>query len=128
MSIESWKAEFYPVPAEDCPQNDKDMLAHAKLKWSGLVPETLEKHRLSVFAYWLKDSEDERFHVGDTTCSLCFRYMEYDECAGCPLCAVNGLPCDRCFNNVSPWGKWCDEHNPNPMIDLIDQAIASLKP
>lgn len=41
MSIESWKAEFYPVPAEDCPQNDKDMLAHAKLKWSGLTPEIL---------------------------------------------------------------------------------------
>jgi hypothetical protein len=37
MSLESWKAEFYPIPADEVKK--KDALAHSLRKWEGLRKE-----------------------------------------------------------------------------------------
>ena len=45
MSIESWKAEFYPTPADEASKDQA--IAHSLRKWEGLRKENLDRHELS---------------------------------------------------------------------------------
>lgn len=44
MSLETWKEEFYKIPAEECIK--EQALDHSITKWEGLRPENLQKHGL----------------------------------------------------------------------------------
>lgn len=39
MSLETWKEEFYPIPADEVPESQA--LAHSLRKWEGLRKENL---------------------------------------------------------------------------------------
>ena len=132
MSLESWKAEFYPVEASEV--SVKDALAHSKRKWEGLRRENLERHGLELEGGGLvaASSVGTLFFIASDSCALCHYFLEkskgdyYQRCTNCPLRMVRGEPCDAPSHNPpSPWGSFIRENDPLPMIALIDEAIAA---
>lgn len=147
MSIESWKAEFYPVQAQRCPQDQA--IAHSLKKWDGLREENLQKHELRpshkstdiVAIRHELGAAENTFYIHSSSCALCAHFyapdgVEEDEdgnelplCSTCPLAiarAENGEPvaCDReRLDEVrSPWAEWSREKNPEPMIFWLKKA------
>lgn len=136
MSIESWKAEFYPVPAEEVPE--EEALAHSLRKWQGLLPENLALHKLIPVCNMLFDAEgvtDEVqiqiqqrpvFAVTSETCALC-RHHNPDNCRTCPLFKVRGVPCDETVTDdpheLTPYAAFTKRANARPMLDLLTLAI-----
>lgn len=138
MSIETWENEFYPEPASDAAGSDAEAIAHSLRKWRGLRAENLEKHGLELDEGWLWEAGDSVFELCGENCALCERHYdasyESGACLGCPLVAANGgLPCDRVFNEnaddddrLSPWHSCIRANDPEPMIQLLEQAQANL--
>ena len=134
MSLETWKAEFYPVDAKDV--SESDALAHSLKKWEGLRKENLERHKCWMDGGVLVDSEQGFWHdekyaliIASSSCALCNYYQE-NTCNGCPLKDVRGAACDDVLNGGSdaesepPYGIFLSRnHNPEPMIQLIQLAI-----
>ena len=125
MSIETWKAEFYPIPAEEVLSN---RLQHSLTKWIGARKENLNKHGLTIVDNSLCDMNDTRFSItfNEDTCALCHFHQA---CDSCPLRQVNA------HDDVSLNESWLDyaceaEYeffrrmgNPEPMIELLQSAI-----
>lgn len=129
MSLQSWRDEFYPTEAVDCPANEA--IAHSLRKWIGLRVENRRRHevRCDEATSHLVDGA-ARFPVNSTTCALCASH--YDDsaddapCAGCPLAVSrDGYSCDTKANDErqSPWAAWFDHENPEPMIAALEKAL-----
>jgi hypothetical protein len=130
--LDSWKAEFYPVEAKDCPK--EKAISHSLVKWRGLRPEALKRHNLKTERYFgvpcLVDGP-AFFFVNADTCALCVSYYDEEEedgaaCEKCPLAlARDGVPCTSTADNedVSPYGAW-DDNDPEPMIAALEKALA----
>ena len=119
MSLETWKAEFYPVPASKCPK--KDALRRSLQKWLGLRKTSLKRHGIEQEVACLTDGECALL-MSDTTCPLC---RWHRDCSGCPLLLVRGVCCfeDDDDSLGGPWNYWRATGDPNPMIHLIRKAI-----
>lgn len=131
MSLATWKAQYYPVPAQDCPK--EQALEHSRRKWIGLRKENLEKHGLcygqhigAIYA----EGNASKLDIDGHTCALCAVYGPTDEdCGGCPLFLARGVRCDESHGNdaaqLSPFHAFVDgdKADPEPMIALIERAI-----
>lgn len=123
-----WIEEFYPVEAQQAAGSDMEALQHSLLKWQGLRPENLAKHgviRRPYTSLHASGSESELLCVDASSCALCKRY--FVRCEPCPLYAANGgrTCADRGpLEDVSAWGAYVRHGNPEPMIALIERAIA----
>lgn len=142
MSVVTWKAEFYPVEAEDAARGAEPQQAmeHSLLKWIGLTKSNLEKHGLFKKNNWtvLWDG-DGQFVVSTDTCALCLRYhfslakslnnTPRNPCADCPLVKVRGIPCDKSEDCMvrSPFTAWATYGNPMFMLSLLVEAAVMLK-
>lgn len=151
MSLETWKAEFYAMPAHDPHAIADDLAAvyHSLQKWRGLLPENLQRHGLVRRAFVLWDDEGrERFSVDANSCALCQRRQDYDTSAidcgrggGCPLLNVrDGLQCDQTEEDreecadvenlpLSPYAAFTSSReggDPRPMLELLEKARQSL--
>lgn len=132
MSIESWKAEFYPIPADECPK--EQAIDHSLQKWKGLLPENLERHDLVARAGELHEKDsvtDDYFGINGLTCSLCHWYFRFGAregygCMSCPLFKVRGHECDkiRLDEQISPYRAFRTENNPRPMIEWLEKTKA----
>lgn len=131
MSLESWKAEFYPVPASEV--SEEDALDHSIRKWDGLTKENLERHGLSHDEDGdILDNGHVVFRVDSYTCSLCEVFtpqMDDDECDACPLYQErNGVACcEHAFGeDDSPYGHYrvSPSHDPLPMLNLLKRVKA----
>lgn len=104
MSLESWKAEFYPIDAKDV--SIEAAPAHALLKWIGYRDENLAKHglvRISEYAIGeYNDDTCSSFTAGYDECALCVHYLieEEDEygiisssCTTCPIYKLTRYAC-----------------------------------
>lgn len=111
MSLETWKAECYPVEAKDCPKGKHLCLAHSLRKWIGLKPDALKKHGVFVNDRSNLECEASIFPIDASTCALCKQYDPSD-CYQCPL--------DSC---VESFGAWDLNHDPEPMIAQIEEAM-----
>lgn len=128
MSVNSWKAEFYPVPASDC--LPEEAIRHSLQKWLGLRPDALKRHGMSVTpgGNIAADGEVRRFPISANTCALCERFYDGakgDSCTRCPLAIARGGPaCDRARDDETeaPWESWSFGHNPEPMIAALEEA------
>jgi hypothetical protein len=110
MSLESWKAEYYPVPADQCPP--EQAVEHSLRKWIGLRRENLERHGMRAMSEDITDAQtSEWFRIGASTCSLC---ETHTICRGCPLLA------GQCVDGMNAW--W-DDHDPEPMIAALEAAL-----
>ena len=122
MSLETWKAEFYPIEACDVPK--EAAIAHSLQKWIGLRKENVERHGGMHTRHRL-DFYSGRFYADSGACALCLLYMEdpQSQCRNCPLVAVLGEPCDERLG--SPYQVWYDTSNPELMIAALQKALAA---
>lgn len=148
MSVETWKKEFYPEKAKS-----KSLLVLAKRclkKWEGLKKQNLKKHKVIPLGHELyfeyKNYDKEWFQLGKPSCPFCYmaeekieEIMQKDNNANiselrrniCNYCHIKksvGRGCDTPIkDSFSPWGEFFNNHDPLPMIDLINEYIRSLK-
>ena len=117
MSLDSWKKEFYSVPASRVAK--KDALAHSLRKWQGLLPAAMHRHGIERTGggYWLREKRNvrKRFGVGGSACALCF--LSHDLCGGCILVQIVEKGCGPAY------GRWLENADPSPMIALLRKAM-----
>jgi hypothetical protein len=143
MSLDTWKQEFYPVAAVECPGNVVDAIAHSIRKWTGLTKENLERHGLrKVSADGIGEgdepsvSDGTKFYTCSFSCALCVHFS----CAACPLAQARGgdgdgrghVPCDSPRSDESliltPWRSWTDKADPQPMLTWLRKAADANTP
>ena len=125
MSIESWKAEFYPIGAKDVPK--QHALGHSIIKWHGLRKENLRKHGCRIL--WRSEVVDDAgcgLEIDANSCALCTYYWSHSGCGSCPLAiARGGVACDkeRHDEQFSPYKHWLRTGNPMPMLGWLHLAL-----
>lgn len=146
MSIETWKEEFYPVPADDrrAKRSHTAAVNHSLKKWRGLTKESLEKHGLQK----ISGSDcitpilgGEHMPIAGATCALCL--MEDDRtclnnstsekfCRQCPLFRTLGRQCDQdnlldVSEEPSPYSNFIVRDDPLPMIKALEKTKKKLR-
>jgi hypothetical protein len=126
MSLETWKAEFYPVEASEVAVG-LPAIEHSLRKWIGLRKENLVRHGLTNVRYCIGESDDKFLNINSNSCALCTHYID-QECSECPLVAVRGMTCDDDFDEVyAPYQTFGEKGDPEPMIALIQTALDAWK-
>jgi hypothetical protein len=141
MSIESWKAEFYPMETRDT--LEVEAIQHSLTKWVGLMSQNLSKHGLIFNSFTGNINEDNEtevdpsnnFSISYSTCSLCYHYYDKEEnmeqskepCYPCPIFQLINRPCTTrgLIGKLSPFDYWVMEGNPLPMISLLRDVLAA---
>lgn len=129
MSLESWKAQYYPIPAEDFTHlPDIEIVDAAILKWEGLRPQALTDHDLvkgyrTIFGKPHWEGSPYGMDIGSGSCAFCLNYIESD-CTRCPLKIVRGERCDEQITDdePAPYVAWRKEGDAEPMIGLLKAA------
>ena len=134
MSLETWKAEYYPVTARECKK--EDALTHSQRKWEGLKAANLAKHHV-YFDLGRRAVREptgsKRLIVNDESCALCIHFHSGDNhadnrCDCCPVAkARRGIPCDAKYKSDTegrggPFITFVRNLNPAPMIRLLKKA------
>ena len=120
MSFDTWKEEFYPVDADDCPR--EQALEHSILKWTGLLPENLEKHGVKKETSYIGDLDGENWlRIDAGSCALCKHHWSgkwgcRHEVSLCPIMRVTGNTCDARYLEFITSGRV------TPMLDLLHQV------
>ena len=156
MSLETWKAEFYPIEADKTTK--EQAIEHSLRKWQGLTPENLKKHGVihERFAGVIDENDfragkptymyPEAVPIDAGTCALCHHYHSEpddggylddeepdDYCGECPLKLTRHATCDnaRDDENTSPWSAFNSPYNapsdPQPMIFWLQKALENAK-
>lgn len=124
MSVETWKGEFYPTPA-DSPELDTDekRILHSLKKFEGTRPEALRKHGVGLRrnGWIMGDIGDPMvFRFDGISCALCIQHLKQD-CSGCPL-EKQGDMCDS-EEEVDPFSIFFDTGDPEPMIGALNKSL-----
>lgn len=140
MSLETWKAQYYPVDAADVPP--AEAVAHSLRKWEGLRKENLNKHQCFINGDLgvIDLDTEEVLHIDTGSCALCAHYEYPRRCPNCPLFNVlGGVRCDGA-NQPYQWFSAVmirrNTPDPEPMISALklaadwerQQAQAHLQP
>ncbi len=105
MSIETWKEEFLPIPANLV--ETKDAILHSLHKWEGLTKGNRDRHRLR----W----KEVISVTGEDTCALCLQFLK-NSCIDCPIYKAG----QRCgVANSNAYSIFREVENPYPMIKLL---------
>ena len=118
MTIETWKQEFYPVPAS-ANMTDKEAIKHGIQKWEGFKAKNRRKHNVNRVYYTLCDELNE-FNFGIETCSLCHKYYE-SGCLACPL-HKKGYSCTYYRSSYDA----ARNGNPAEMIAALKECLVDL--
>lgn len=127
MSAKSWKEKFYPVSAYTIARRYKqgevtaaDVVRHSITKWEGARKKNLTAHGV------LEPSVD----FDDESCSLCRVWQKCTPakhpCEACPLFVSRGQMCTlrkEGEETRSPFSDYCYDHDPEPMIKVLKQAL-----
>ena len=136
MSNKTWLEEFYPVEALTMAESsdNKAIILHARQKWTGLLPENLEKHGVFFIKGELCDERHYTFlDINSSSCGLCEKYIErYNSpttlCPECPLNKMLGHPCDEGDDDPNDGGiYWEALKNPQVMIDALNKVLDTLE-
>lgn len=117
MSFASWKEEFYPVPANECSHDQA--LEHSILKWTGLLPENLEKHGVVKRHIYIEGlDEDGWLRIDGDSCALCrYHYSPknlcWDDEDPCPIASVTKRTCETCYKEFVRYDQV------TPMLNLL---------
>lgn len=121
MSLETWKAEFYPTPANEVPAHDA--LAHSIQKWTGLLKKNLKKHGVRIGWKELV-GPDSSLRIAAGTCALCIHHYGFPECRNCPLFqSRGGVRCDKTHDDefFPPYKRFLDG-DARPMLNALKKA------
>lgn len=132
MSLKSWKAEFYPEPADEAVQDAVGAVEHSLRKWRGLTKGALERHELKKDLNYIRDAQ-EHLVIDAESCALCQIYIVSgqdidDRCGGCPLMVVRGgVRCDdetedEPYSPYHGW-SWAGPWDPGPMVEWLEKAL-----
>lgn len=139
MSVSSWLKEFYPVDASEGMTN-LEAVRHSLQKWRGLKPENLQRHRVNVKSpagffrsgRLLEGRSNGGLLINGETCALCHKHAEMDDCKSCPIVRALRRRCDartqrdECGRLTSPWHRFDEFANPEPMIAILEKTEAAL--
>jgi hypothetical protein len=126
MSYNSWTNEFYQISAAKIAETgtDQELVQNCLTKWTGLLPENLEKHNV-----YLSDgdvvgnaSEPGALSINSESCALCKRFLYTTHCTGCPIYLT------QCRDCIPEYCKFEDHNNPRPMIRLLTRVLERVKP
>ena len=126
MSVASWQAEYYPIPAIEAAVDDITATHHCRVKWSGLSKEVLAEHDLvkEEETNHITDRWGNKFTVTNGECALCHRYdMNINQgfsCNNCPIVKSGG---DHCNMRTSAYIYWVDRDDVGPMLATLDAAL-----
>jgi hypothetical protein len=112
MSVESWKAEFFPSGAYEVTESES--VAHSLKKWRGFTKENLKKHGVTI-------KELDKFDLFTMeTCALC---QSYALCQNCPIGKKNQTCGTRIGHGEKsdPYSIFRATQNPLPMIKLLEE-------
>lgn len=136
MSLDTWKAEFYPCSANAMQDaSPVDVVQHSLNKWRGMRIENLTRHGcdVSVDRDIICEATESRLGISGGSCSLCQAYMGKDPdenaptCSMCPLYIVRGgNACEKPAGEeaLSPWSMWMIHVDPEPMIMWLEKTLA----
>jgi hypothetical protein len=114
-----WIAKYYPVPANQCPDNDVTRCEHGLLKWEGLA--NIKKYGLVKEGQLLKRSDNEKTVFNTADCALCGKNRIFANCLkSCPIIAATGT---ECCGIPSPWMEWVENKKTAPMIAVLKKAL-----
>ena len=124
MSIETWKAEFYPKPARVT--TVEEAAEHSLQKWQGYLPENLKRHGVSTADLARADMP---YRSADM-CALCWhhegRQVKDNDgqwtCPGCPLYEIG----EGCLRGGSAYNLTNGDHSTevvNRMIAALERAV-----
>lgn len=117
MSIKTWLAEYYPVPA-DRVAGDEAGLEHAIRKYKGARPAALEKHGCRANGQRLvSDTGKARLMFGHKACAPCQRWL--------PLCSWCLLSTTAVCGKT--WLDFCRTGDPERMIRGLQRALRKLR-
>jgi hypothetical protein len=113
--IESWKKEFYPVPADQV-KGLRAGLEHSIKKFKGCRGENLSKHHVELVwqsgrAPEVREDYRNCFTLNGTVCALC---CVFPRCVGCPLVSCDGR---------TPYVYFCDIGDPDPLIKKLEELL-----
>jgi hypothetical protein len=126
-----WLTTHYPVTAKD-PEALAKPITHSLRKWEGLRPEVLNEHGLTKDSMFIVSIAEKTtvLRISGDSCALCAKFTpEYGQgwpdCSKCPLQKVRGSDCDYPLRGEvrSPWSAWSYARNPEPMIEVLKQAL-----
>lgn len=131
--LDAWKRVHYAkTAAKTTPQ---EALDHSLVKWYGLRVRELEHYGLEVNQYGhvveLDEYRDEvnLLEIDCTSCALCVHHFDrMGDGPRCQLCPIalsrEGVPCDveADGERESPWQSWLQEHDPEPMLGVLEEA------
>ena len=133
MSVQSWKREFYPIPAIKI-KTVEGALISAMNKFEGALSKNLHKHSVRLI-YGAIANLDPRltcavFEFDDSSCALCYLFASgsYNlvchrpSCYGCPLTGST-----NCHNTRSPFKIFINGGNPRPMLKVLRKALRELR-
>ncbi len=125
MSLETWKKEFYPIPAEKATRTWITATEHSLRKWIGRTAANLGKHEVHVSAVGnisiTDDFSGDCFPFDCDSCALCQKAVY---CKGCPLYKYLGMRCD---DDRAPYKKLIETSDPKPMIKALRGTLRMLK-
>lgn len=143
MSLQTWKAEFYPQTASALARTKGvtaiQLLDHSIVKWTGALPANTKKHGVVYDAQWctvktvdhqLGYHEDPKNELvfDSTTCSLCRKYdgpRSNGLCTRCPLAQVRGgLRCyDFTFDQAAVYRMGASPENMVKALKAAKQMV-----
>lgn len=123
MSLKSWKKEFYCMEANQT--TEATALDHSIRKWTGLLPQNLQKHFMKKNGRFIVDNTDNKLEIDNFSCALCFHYDKEvgHECKNCPLYQIRGN--NRCdsrnfdIENEQPYYYWKFLDDPTIMLGWL---------
>ena len=144
MSMKTWRAQYYPTPAENCrtawtnATNSREELnaniaavRHSLCKWQGLLPANLKRHQCKKnnFAHIRGYRGAAALAIDTDSCALCQIHRdEYlyglESCGDCPIVALLGHSCTG--NDERPYEIWQETGDPAPMIKVLRRTLKML--
>lgn len=120
MSLETWKAAYYPTPAEDT--TPEDALEQTTLKWEGLQSKHLKAHGLFKEGHFIREEGTNAIlPLNDASCALC-QCFRSDECLHCPLSRT--LEGRTCFDGArSPYGTFLYNGDSSLMRSALRDSV-----
>lgn len=117
MSFETWKEEFYPIPAKEV--LPEQAVAHSLKKWQGLLSENLTKHNVRIGQHYcsnyVTDDKDPRWalSINGDSCALCATRT-------CWQCEIFKETDETCNDEDSAYAVFCNTSDPRPMVKLLE--------